>query len=550
MKGSSRRVLGIGVALIAVGAVGYQARTRVALDARAEAGTQAQEQVPLYANLGSFERAVTSANADAQRYFDQGMRLTYAFNHAEAIRAFEEATRRDPKCAMCFWGIAYALGPNINAPMDPAAVAPAYRAAQEALRLAPNASPVERALIEALAGRYTDPAPADRAALDRAYAAAMGQVRSRFPEDPDVLTLHAEAVLDLRPWDYWTREGAPREGIAQVVADLEKVLSADPDHPGACHYYIHAVEAVQPMKAVACAERLAALMPGAGHLVHMPAHIYIRTGRWADAITANEHAVHTDETYIRDQGPTGVYPVAYYPHNYHFLSFAATMAGRTEQAIAAARGLVKQVPVEVARQVPAVEPLLPFAHLTLVTFGRWDDVLAEPVPPADLRFATAMTQYARGTAHAAKENAEEAGLALDTVRAIAAATTDPLASAVLQIAQHALAGEIAQRGGDLKGAEAHFREAVAVEDELLYMEPPHWYYPVRHSLGAVLLQQGRANDAEAVFRRDLERFPENTWALHGLQAALRAQNRPADAEALQASIARLGGDVRLTTSRL
>ena len=375
-------------------------------------------------------------------------------------------------------------------------------------------------------------------------------MRNRFPNDPDVLTLHAEAVMDLRPWDYWSKDGKPREGTAEVVADLEKVLASTPDHPGACHYYIHAVEAVQPMKAVACAERLAALMPGAGHLVHMPAHIYIRVGRWADAITANEHAVHTDESYIRDQGPSGVYPIAYYPHNYHFLSFAATMAGRTEQAIGAARSLSQQINLEVAKQVPMVEAMVPFLHLTLLTFGRFDEVLSEPMPPADLPIATALTQYARGTALAAKGQAQEAGAALEQVRAAAEAATDPLNRSILQIAQHALAGEIAQRGNDLKGAEAHYREAMKIEDELLYMEPPHWYYPIRHSLGTVLLTQGRAAEAEREFRRDLERFPENTWSLHGLQAALRAQEKMSDAEALQERIARLGGDVQLTSARL
>jgi tetratricopeptide (TPR) repeat protein len=504
---------------------------------------------PLFDNLGSYHRPISTSVAEAQRYFDQGLRLTYAFNHAEAIRAYERATELDPDCAICWWGIAYAYGPNINAPMDAPSAALAYEAAQRAQSLQANASEVERALINALASRYAEDAPEDRSSLDRQYAAAMQEVRDAYPDDLDVVTLNAEAVLDLSPWDYWTPAREARPGIAGVVADLERVLATNPDHPGACHYYIHAVEAVQPQRAVACAERLASLMPGAGHIVHMPAHIYIRVGRWSDAITANEHAVHTDETYIADQGPSGVYPVAYYPHNYHFLSFAATMAGRTDQAIAAARGVVANMPVEVVRAVPPIEPLLPHVHLTLVTFGRWDEVLAEPTPPGDLRLATALVQYARGVAHAAKGDMSQAGTALDTVRAVAGATEDPLARAVLDIAHHALAGEIAFRGGDHAGAEAHFRQAMAIEDGLLYMEPPHWYYPIRHSLGAVLLAQGRAADAERTYREDLERFPENAWSLRGLQASLRAQGREADAAAIDGRIAALGGDAAPATSR-
>ncbi|HSJ05538.1 MAG TPA: hypothetical protein VK936_02475, partial [Longimicrobiales bacterium] len=451
---------------------------------------------------------------------------------------------------VCYWGIAYAYGPNINAPMDRGSGLLAYSAVQEALSRAGSASPVERALIEALAIRYAADPPDDRAELDRAYAGAMREVRQRFPDDPDVVTLHAEAVMNLSPWDYWTRELEPRPGTAEVVADLERVLAEKPDHPGACHYYIHAVEAAYPQRAVDCAERLASLMPGAGHLVHMPAHIYIRVGRWADAIRTNEHAVHSDEMYIADHRPTGVYPLAYYPHNYHFLSFAATMAGRSAAAIRAARGVVERVPVDVARQVPPVEPLVAYAHLVLVTFGRWDDVLREPEPPADLTFATAMTQYARGVAHAALNDGASARDALDAVRSVIAGTDDPLNRAVLDIARHALEGEIAYRvDSDLRAAEAHFRQAAAVEDELLYMEPPHWYYPIRHSLGAVLLAQGRAAEAEAVYREDLQRFPENAWSLAGLQRSLQSQGRQDESAALAPRIAALGSDVQLTASR-
>jgi len=547
MDNRTRNGIAIAVVVIASGMVAFQARQRGG--APADAGTAGAPAVPLFTNLGSYHRPINTGVEEAQRYFDQGLRLTYAFNHAEAITAFEAALALDPQCAMCSWGIAYAYGPNINAPMDSASGVLAYEAARHAQSLAANAAPVERALIEAVSQRYAAVPPVDRASLDAAYATAMGEARSRFPDDLDVLTLHAEAVMDLRPWDYWTKAGEPRAGTGELLADLERVLATNPEHPGACHYYIHAVEAAQPERAVACAERLASLMPGAGHLVHMPAHIYIRVGRWADAITTNEHAVHSDETYIADRGPAGVYPIAYYPHNYHFLSFASTMAGRTQPAIDAARSLVANVSVDVARQVPPIEPLLPYLHLTLVTFGRWDDVLSEPVPPSDLRYATAMTQYARGVAHAAKGDAESARAAIDTVRSIQSATADPLNARVLDIAAHALMGEVAFRAGDLAGAEAHFRQAMAIEDELLYIEPPHWYYPIRHSLGAVLMQNGQAAAAEQVYREDLRRFPENTWSLHGLAGSLRVQGRTADADAVAARLAPLGGDVQLTASR-
>ena len=516
-----------------------------------ETAVSDQATVPLFTNLGSYHRPITTDVPEAQQYFDQGLRLTYGFNHDEAIRAFEEGTRLDPDCAMCYWGIAYALGPNINSPMDPAVAARAHEAAQKALELSGDASEVERALIEALAQRYAAAPPEDRAPLDQAYAAAMADVAQRFPDDLDVVTLYAEARMDLRPWQYWTMSGEPQEGTVQMVADLERVLAVDQNHPGACHYYIHAVEAVSPDRAVACADRLAALMPGAGHIVHMPAHIYIRVGRWADAITANEHAVHTDETYIADQRPTGAYPVGYYPHNNHFLSFAATMIGRSEQAIRTARAVVQSLPVDVVRQVPAVEPLLAYGHVTLVTFGRWDDVLNEPQPPSDLGFATGLVQYARGVAYAAKQDRTNADAALAAVQSAAEGVTDPTGKAVLNIASESLAGEIAARNGAPADAERHFRVAMEIEDGLIYMEPPFWYYPVRHSLGKVLLEQGKAAEAEALYREDLKRFPENGWSLFGLAAALRAQSKDQEAANVQQRFEQVwqGADVQLTASR-
>jgi len=520
-----------------------------------------RDTVPLYTDLGDYHVPITTPVPLAQRYFDQGMRLLYGFNHGEAIRSFNHAAQLDPNCAMCYWGVAYAYGPHVNAGMDSAAGIAAYQALHQALSRMRNASPRERAYIAALAHRYAVPPipPGDRAALDSAYAASMGEVVRRYPDDLDAATLYAEALMDKRPWNYWNKKtGEPYRGTREIVAQLERVLLSDPRHPGACHYYIHAVEAVAPEKGVPCAERLAALMPGAGHLVHMPAHIYIRVGRYADAIAANEHAVHADEAFIEGQKPQGLYPLAYYPHNHHFLAFAATLAGKSALAIAAAKRTAATTPAAVAKQVPFLEPYLHYTYLTLVTFGRWDDLLAMPLPPVDLAYSRGMAQYARGVALAATRRFAEAQAALDTLKRIAKSGTRGYAAAgwttpgtTLRIATHALLGEIAARRGALEEGIAHFREAMKIEDDQVYTEPPDWYYPIRHSLGAVLLRGGRAVEAERLYREDLKRFPENGWSLFGLTQALRAQGKSAEAADVDARFARAwaGADVTLTASR-
>lgn len=513
--------------------------------------------VPLYDNLGEHHYAITTTVPLAQRYFDQGLRLYYAFNHQEAIRAFEEGARLDPDCAMCHWGIALARGPNINAPMDSAAGVAAYKAIQEALAREGKASARERALIHALAARYAPVPPDDRAALDSAYARAMREVVRRFPEDLEAATLYAEALMDLSPWNYWTREGKPRSNTPELLSQLERVIAADPKHPGANHFYIHAVEAVQPERAVGAAERLASLMPGAGHLVHMPGHIYVRVGRYTDAIKANEHAVHADETYIRDQNPAfGVYVAGYYPHNYDFLAFAASMIGRSAQAIGAAEKMASLAPQQVLR-----EPGMTFVqhhqtrHLQLkVRFGRWDEILNVPAPPENLPHARAVWHYARGRALAARGEAQRAEGELVRVRATAQdSKVAPLrlefntSGAVLSIAAKVLAGHIAAAKGDAPGAIRQLREAARMEDELVYGEPPEWTVPVRQELGRILLQAGRGREAEEAFREDLRRFPENGWSLHGLAQALRAQNRAAEADAVMQRFRTIwaSADVRL-----
>jgi tetratricopeptide (TPR) repeat protein len=510
-----------------------------------------RDTVPLYTDLGNYHRSITTTNPKAQSYFDQGLRLVFGFNHGEAIRAFAEAARLDPNCAMCYWGIAYAYGPHVNAGMDSASGVAAYAAAQKAQSLSRYASPVERAYITAVGKRYARVPPANRAGLDSAYATAMCGVTARFADDLDAAALCAEAKMDLRPWNYWKQPGGePYPGTTELVSRLEGVIQKNPNHPGACHFYIHAVEAVHPEKAVPCAERLAALMPGEGHMVHMPAHIYIRMGRYNEAVESNVHAVHTDEMYIEGQKPQGVYPIGYYPHNLHFLAFASTMAGRSAQALQAARVLQSKTNMDVARVAAMVQSFVPFLDLTLVNFGRWEEVLAQPLPPADLKYASTMAHYSRGVAFAATGRPSDAAAELEQVKQAVAAAS-PADKPVADIAMHALMGEIAQRSGQLDDAVAHFKAAIAIEDAGLYFEPPTWYYPVRHSLGAVLLGLGRADQAEAVYREDLKRFPENGWALFGLMQALRAQGKSAEAAAVDARFraAWKDADVTLTASR-
>ena len=547
----ARFIVSLLAALLALAILAPSSAGAQEVRVRQQAGGGATGTATLLTGLGNHRQPITTRSARAQRFFDQGLSLAYAFNHAEAARSFKEAARLDPQCAMCYWGAAFVLGPNINAAMDTAVVREAYDAAQKAVTLAARATPRERAFAAALAKRYSAAPVANRASLDTAFANAMRAVAREYPDDLDAATIYAEATMDLSPWTYWNADGTPRPGVAEALAALENVLRRNPNHPGACHYYIHAVEAIYPERAVACAERLAALMPAAGHIVHMPGHIYIRVGRYNDAVEANIHAVHADETYIADQRPQGIYPLAYYPHNYHFMAFAATMAGRSAQAIDAARGVVRNVPLDVAAVVPELQLLVPYAHLTLATFGRWDDLLAEPMPPASLRFPTAMVAYARGVAFAAKGRMDDAAKSLDTLRAIAAGVTTSPQSEVLQIATNALLGEIHARRGQFAGAVNHFRTAMQIEDGLSYMEPPYWHYPIRHSLGAALLGAGRADEAELIYREDLKRFPDNGWSLHGLHQSLVVQRKTAEAATVARRLdeAWRMADVKLAGSR-
>ncbi len=551
-------IFALGLAIAACGTAGAEDgnHDHVAADGGdhpAHAATTAEPGgAPLYDNLGDHGHAITTASAGARDYFDQGLRLQYAFNHAEAIASYRAALERDPDCAMCWWGIALANGPNINGEMEEDAGRDAYAAIGEARSRTAGASELERALIDALAARYGADPGADRAAHDSAYATAMAAVAERFPDDTDVLTLYGASLMNLRPWDYWSGDyGArtPNAGTDGILAALERAIQLDPRNPGACHYYIHAVEAAHPEKAVACADRLATLMPGAGHIVHMPGHIYIRVGRYADAVRANEHAVHSDETYIEDRNPMGLYPAAYYPHNYHFMAFAATMAGMSGKAMEASRIVSPKVPKDIALQVPWIQNAIVFPHLTGVTFGRWDEVLSLPMPDPELHQATVMALYARGVALAATGDRTAAAEALDEMESVVTDADPEGENPVLAIALDALRGEIAHRGGDLEGAVGYFRAAADHEDEMLYEEPPLWYYPIRHSLGRALLEAGRAAEAETAYREDLARFPANGWSLFGLARSLEAQGKDASATWADFEAAWKDADVTLAASR-
>jgi tetratricopeptide (TPR) repeat protein len=518
------------------------------------ADSAAPGRTPIYDNLGSYHMAITVRSPVAQQYFDQGLRLTYGFNHDEAVKSYTEGIRQDSTCAMCWWGIAYALGPNINLPMDTAAVRPAWEALQHAVQLAPGVSPREQAYIKALEARYAAEPPANRAPLDSAWATAIGQVARRYPKDDDAATLHAEALMDLRPWNYWTNAGKPlAPSTLEQLAVLERVTRRNPDHPGACHFYIHAIEASnEAAKAVPCAERLGSLMPGAGHLVHMPTHIYVRLGRWDEAVEHNRMAVHADQEYLDARHPTGVYPIGYVPHNYHVMWEALDMTGRSAEALSAARTIAGKVPPDVVRAIPPLEYYTPTVLFTLARFSRWDETLAEPAPPADLRYSTGIWYYARGLAFAAKNQLDSARGARDSVAAIGTAIppeqTANLNSskALLQVAERSLSADLASREGRLDEAVTTLRQGIEVEDNLIYDEPTAWALPLRQQLGAVFLAAKRYQDAEQAFRQDLVRFPNNGWSLHGLAEALRAQGRTREADEAAARFKRVWAKADVT----
>ena len=489
---------------------------------------------PRLQNLGDYKFPVTTSSPRAQLFINQGIMLAYGFNHAEAARSFREAARLDPKCAMAYWGMALVVGPNINMPMPPVAEAKAYELIQKAVSLKSNASEREGAYIDALAKRYSAEEKPNRAVLDRAYVEAMGKLHHRYPEDLDAAALYAESVMDLRPWNYWTRDMQPYPETVEVLRVLEWVLERNPNHPGAIHYYIHTVEVARPELAEAGAERLARLAPGAGHLVHMPSHIYRRVGRYSDASKSNEDAIAADEDYITQCRAQGVYPLAYYPHNIHFLWDSASMEGRSQVAITAARKASSSIPAGAWRDIPLLHQFLVAPLFSYTRFGKWDLILSEPSPPADSLFWTGVWHYARGLSFNATGKVDEASKELGRLRDIAedkslegyrVTFSRNGAKAILEIATAVLEGEIAAKRGDYEEAIAQLHRGVLLEDNLIYNEPPDWHVPVRQSLGAVLLEAGRPAEAEAIYWQDLQLNRENGWSLFGLTQSLRAQGK-------------------------
>lgn len=496
---------------------------------RRDAGAKAQ----LFDGMGNHRRPVTTASAEAQRYFDQGLTWAYSFNHDEAIRSFQRAAQLDPQCAMAWWGVALACGPHVNFPMmTPERSKQAWEALQKAQALATHASPVEQTLIDALAKRYAADPPADRRPLDEAYASAMRDVWRAHRGDADIGALYAEALMDLQPWDYWGPDGQAKGNSEEIVAVLEEVLRLDASHPAGLHLYIHAVEAsANPQRAVAAADRLRYLVPMSSHMVHMPSHIDIRVGDWVKAAEANERAIAADRTY-RELSPRQGFYRFYMAHNQHFLAFTGMMEGRSEAALRVAREMLAAIPDDYAVQnAPLVDALMPFATEVLMRFGRWDEILQEPRPQKHFPIARAMWRFARGIALAAKGDVSGAKREQERFRSdVRNVPPDAMISInkahkVLSIAAHMLEGEIAYREGRIDDAVRELSAGVAVEDDLLYMEPPEWLQPVRHTLGAVLASQERWSEAERVYREDLRRWPENGWSLHGLARALGEQGK-------------------------
>jgi len=520
---------------------------------------------PLFEGMGDYHMQITTADLDAQRYFDQGMVLAFGFNHAESIRSFRAAQTLDPGCAMCFWGEALATGPNINvtnngkAIMAPAERASARAAIDQALALMDGLTPKEQDWIRALDQRYDGQADTPRDPLDRAWADALADMAERYPDDTTVASVYAEALMNTMPWNYWGPDGEAKPDTQAVIASLEAVMAADPNHPLALHLYIHALEASSnAAKAEAAADRLANLVPGSGHLVHMPSHIYFRVGRYQDSALANIRAAEVDEAYIAQCNAQGFYPALYYPHNIHFLWASATMQGQSALSLDSARRVVANVRVEQVEQFPTIQFFRTVPMLSLVRFARWEEILAEPEPYEPFAFARAIWHYGRGVAHAALGDAEAALVELAAIEQLEPEVDEIFmgnvypARDLLEIAKSLLRGEMAYRSGDAETAVLAFEGAVALQDALPYTEPPFWYYPTRQSLGAALLASDRVAEAQAVFEKDLAQYPMNGWAMFGLAEALRRQGDAAGAEKIRARFETVWqfADVSLATSIL
>lgn len=519
-------------------------------------------EIPLFDNLGNYHYQVTGAKPLAQKYFDQGLILAFGFNHAEAARSFRQAYTLDPGCALCYWGEALVLGPNINAPMDPAAAPNAYALVQQALAHAGSATTKEQALIRALSKRYAPTAPEDRAPLDEAYAEAMRDVARNYTDDALILALTAEALMDLDPWDFWTKPGKAQPWAEEIVTTLEQALELAADHPLANHLYIHAMEA-SPFaeKALPSAKRLESLVPGSGHLVHMPAHIYIRIGHYRDAILSNQQAVKVDNGYLSHHHTESLYTLAYVPHNHHFLWAAAIKTGRKTLAEQAAADTAARVNRDLLRDPGITGTLQHFLALPLYTkalFGEWNALLNEPKPPADLKYLTGVYHYARSLALIRTDQIKKAKAELENLELIMADPSiakltifdlNPVAT-LLQIGADHLYAELSVKNNNLDDAVSYLQHAVKLEDGLNYTEPKDWYLPPRQVLGAILLDAGKAEAAEKAYLQDLAYHPQNGWSLYGLMQSLRAQGKNLEAAKIQRQFEQVWSeaDVRLTRS--
>jgi tetratricopeptide (TPR) repeat protein len=517
---------------------------------------------PLFEGLGAYHRTISTRSPLAQRYFDQGMNFIWAFNLHEAQRSFEECARLDPGCAMCEWGAALSLGPHFNVPALPPRTVAANGHAQKALALLAGATPVERGLVEAVAKRYSDPAPSDpesQKKLDTAYADAMKALMEKFPDDDDVAALYCEALMDLRPWDLWEQDGRPQPGTLDLIATLERILARNPDHPGANHYYIHAVEpSTHPEKALAAAERLKKLDSVAGHLTHMPSHIYERLGRYEEASAANARALEKDRAYEARANP--IQPESFYPmytaHNAQFLAWTAMKQGRSADAIRYAKMSIGKMPPEMFDMMPGFDLFLATPVLAYARFGKWNEVLAEPAPAKYYPYLAAIRHYARGLAYNGKGDAAAAARELDSLKTIAkslpqgATEANNSAELLLTIAEQSLEGAVAIRQGRVDFGIQRLTNAVRAEDMTRYDEPTDWLYPARHALGAALLKARRAKEAELVYLADLDRNRENGWALFGLAQSLRMQKKTKEAAEVEKRFAKAWAhaDVRLSAS--
>ena len=505
--------------------------------------------------MGDLHHPVSTKNADAQAFFDQGLRLIYAFNHDEAARSFQRAADLDPKLAMAYWGIAEAVGPNYNDPASEERFKQAHEAIQKAVDLSAGASPAEQDYIKAMAKRFPADPKADLRKAAEEYHDAMREVAKKYPDDLDAATLFAESGMNLHPWGLWLQDGSPREGTEEIVATLEGVVKRDPNHMGAVHYYIHAVEASNtPERALAGANRLAALAPAAGHLVHMPAHVYIRTGDYDAAVDTNEKAAAADRDYMKASGgQPNMYSLMYYSHNLHFIAIAGSINGEYEQSKKAADMLAANVGPHV-KDMPPLEAFLAIPMAVNVRFQKWDEILATPQPPADQKAATAFWHFSRGMALAGKDKTADAETEYKTLAATRDATPADLIFAmpfnnktkdILAIATDVLGAKIAMAKKDNASAIAQLKDAVAIQDKLNYGEPPDWPFSVRESLGAALLMNGDAAGAEQVFRADLAKYPRNPRSLFGLQQTLEKQGRTYDAGFVQKQLhSAYKGDVK------